>query len=253
MPKNSRRTGHSPRLFKITPRFSSYSPGADIVEQMARNMMAFDPFTAIQYGAQLAQEEEPNAPIHDTVIWTPADGFSFDTDDAEPPEVVPDPVEMEGEPIRPDPLQVEAEPEVSHARQRFSVPPTDRHDNEMDVIAPPQMDDSAIKLATTIKIERNEVAYTVYSDGSVTAREGTPSSSPCLPASGGYCLHTHPAEPGQRSQKHRLGFGEYDWRPVQVGMPSYILNLNREVFVMEYRVGQGYVSRFVDKAPYEGD
>ncbi|MGB0920360.1 MAG: hypothetical protein ACPG1C_03455 [Alphaproteobacteria bacterium] len=47
-------------------------------------MMAFDPFTAIQYGAQLAQEEEPNAPIHDTVIWTAKDGFSFDTDDATP-------------------------------------------------------------------------------------------------------------------------------------------------------------------------
>ncbi|MGB0921222.1 MAG: hypothetical protein ACPG1C_07850 [Alphaproteobacteria bacterium] len=47
---------------------------------MARNMMAFDPFAAVQYGAQLAQEEdeEPNAPIHDTVIWTAKDGFSFD-------------------------------------------------------------------------------------------------------------------------------------------------------------------------------
>ncbi|MGB0920358.1 MAG: hypothetical protein ACPG1C_03445 [Alphaproteobacteria bacterium] len=26
----------------------------------------------------------PNAPIHDTVIWTAKDGFSFDTDDATP-------------------------------------------------------------------------------------------------------------------------------------------------------------------------
>ncbi|MGB0921224.1 MAG: hypothetical protein ACPG1C_07860 [Alphaproteobacteria bacterium] len=55
-----------------------------MVEQMARNMMAFDPFAAVQYGTQPAQEGEPNAPIHDTVIWTAKDGFSFDTDDATP-------------------------------------------------------------------------------------------------------------------------------------------------------------------------
>ncbi|MGB0557717.1 MAG: hypothetical protein ACPGJW_10700 [Paracoccaceae bacterium] len=232
----------------------SCRPTCIMVEDEPRALSMAEIETKRQAGERLSMDDMLAIAQFDNDALSGAQGGSAFSDDylsADAPALGgPDIV---GGPTKPDPEQVESEPSPEHAEFDGPPPPKDENGNVVEVLATVQMDNEAVELAKTIKIGRNEVAYSVAPDGRTEVREGTPSSSPCVPFPGGFCLHTHPKEPGGGSQSYRLGFGEADWKPVQIRMLSYILNLKRDVFVVEYHLDGGYRARFVDKALYEGD
>jgi len=125
-----------------------------------------------------------------------------------------------------------------------------------DVLASAQAVDIAIANAEEIKIESNEFSVSISDQDEAKYDYGSNSKSKCY--TGVLCLHTHPKQrysgpfAGYQAQSHRLGFGPDDWVIVQKGTPNFMINFDRDMFVLEYISGKGYVYRFIANVPYKG-
>lgn len=142
----------------------------------------------------------------------------------------------------------------------FPSPAAKRHQWEtpdFDVVSTPENDASALKLAERMLTDagKNEKAISQLRNGALIKMDSVDDSEAACKAGAdvSFCIHSHPDihTNDDKNRRARLGFGEKDHGPLLYGTPNYIVNHNRDVFVLEYKDGR-YQERCVGNAPLGG-